>query len=93
MRTITIFYAWQSDTPQRFNRHLIRIALEAAADRINQDTALEVEVCIDADTEGVPGQPPITETIQVRSLTATSSSPTSLLLPKLMQESSSPIPT
>jgi hypothetical protein len=63
MRTITIFYAWQSDTPQRFNRHLIRIALEAAANRINQDTALEVEVCIDADTEGVPGQPPITETI------------------------------
>jgi hypothetical protein len=63
MRTITVFYAWQSDTPQRFNRHLIRIALEAAAERINQDTALKVEVRIDADTEGVPGQPPITETI------------------------------
>ncbi len=63
MRTITVFYAWQSDTPPRFNRHLIRIALEVAADRISNDPALNVKVRIDADTEGVPGQPPITQTI------------------------------
>ena len=63
MRTIIVFYAWQSDTPQRFNRHLIRVALEIAAKRISQDFTLQVEMRIDADTEGVPGQPPITETI------------------------------
>lgn len=63
MRKITVFYAWQSDTPQRFNRHLIRIALEVAARQINEDPTLDVQVHIDADTEGVPGQPPVTETI------------------------------
>jgi hypothetical protein len=63
MRKITVFYAWQADTPQQFNRHLIRIALDTAAERINQDSALGVKVSIDADTEGVPGQPPIIDTI------------------------------
>jgi hypothetical protein len=63
MRKITVFYAWQSDTPQRFNRHLIRMALEIAASRMNDGMKGEVEVRIDADTEGVPGQPPITDTI------------------------------
>lgn len=63
MRTITVFYAWQSDTPERFNRHLIRIALDEAAKRISQDAAMAVQVLIDSDTEGVPGQPPVTDTI------------------------------
>jgi hypothetical protein len=63
MRKITVFYAWQSDTPQRFNRYLIRIALEIAARRITEDAAFDAQVRIDADTEGVPGQPPVTETI------------------------------
>ena len=63
MTKITVFYAWQSDTPQRFNRYLIRMALELAARRISEDTALNVELRIDSDTQGVPGQPPVTETI------------------------------
>jgi hypothetical protein len=63
MRTITVFYAWQSDTPERFNRHLIRVALDEAAKRISQDAAVAVQVRIDSDTEGVPGQPPVTDTI------------------------------
>lgn len=63
MRMITVFYAWQSDTPEKFNRHLIRIALEEAAKRITQDLTLEAEVRIDSDTEGVPGMPPVTDTI------------------------------
>jgi hypothetical protein len=63
MTKITVFYAWQSDTPQRFNRYLIRMALEVAARRINEDTTLDVELHIDSDTQGVPGQPPITDTI------------------------------
>jgi hypothetical protein len=63
VRKITAFYAWQSDTPQRFNRHLIRVALEDAANRITEDSALDVELTVDQDTAGVPGQPPITDTI------------------------------
>src|ERR1700692_3906220 len=63
MRKITIFYAWQSDTPEEFNRHLIRIALNEAAKRISADASLNVEIAIDAGTEGVLGQPPVTETI------------------------------
>ncbi len=63
MRIITAFYAWQSDTPEKFNRHLIRIALEEAAKRINENPALDVKLIIDSDTEGVAGQPPVTDTI------------------------------
>jgi hypothetical protein len=63
MRKVTVFYAWQSDTPQRFSRYLIRMALEMAARRLNTDTALDVELTIDSDTQGVPGQPPVTDTI------------------------------
>jgi hypothetical protein len=60
---IIAFYAWQSDTPQEFNRHLIRRALDEAAKRISADASLETELVIESDTEGVLGQPPITDTI------------------------------
>ena len=62
MRKITAFYAWQSDTPERFNRHLIRIALRDAAKRITNSMP-DVEVIVDYDTAGVPGTPPISDTI------------------------------
>lgn len=63
MRKITVFYAWQDDTDRRFNHHLIRMAFELAAARINADAALAVNVHVDADTEGVPGWAPVTQTI------------------------------
>lgn len=63
MRTIVAFYAWQSDTPEKYNRHLIRKALDEAAGRITADASIDVEIVIDSDTEGLPGTPPITETI------------------------------
>jgi hypothetical protein len=63
MRKIIAFYAWQSDTSRKFNRDLIDIALKDAAKRITEDPSLAVEVQIDSDTQGVPGTPPITETI------------------------------
>jgi hypothetical protein len=63
MRKIVAFYAWQSDTPRNFNRDLIEIALKDAARRITEDPSLAVEVQIDSDTQGVPGNPPVTETI------------------------------
>ena len=37
--------------------------MEVAARRINDDPLLNTELRIDSDTEGVPGQPPVTETI------------------------------
>jgi hypothetical protein len=39
MREFVVFYAWQSDTLQRFNRHLIRFALNLAAQNISDDSA------------------------------------------------------
>ncbi|OWO89985.1 hypothetical protein B5E41_29095 [Rhizobium esperanzae] len=62
-RQITVFYAWQSDRDTKGNQHFIRRALDDAASRINEDSALGVEMKIDADTEGVVGTPPVTETI------------------------------
>jgi hypothetical protein len=62
MRKITAFYAWQSDTRERFNRHLIQIALRDAAKRIT-DSMPDVELILDYDTAGVPGTPPISDTI------------------------------
>lgn len=63
MRKIVAFYAWQSDTPEKFNRKLIRIALEDAAKRITNDPTIDVQLIVDYDTEGVPGTPPISQTI------------------------------
>jgi hypothetical protein len=63
MRKIVAFYAWQSDTPEKFNRHLIRIALEEAAKRITEDPTIDAQFIIEYDTEGVPGTPPISQTI------------------------------
>lgn len=63
MREFIVFYAWQSDTLQRHNRFLIRMALEEAAKRISNDAAIRTKVRIDSDTEGVLGQPPVTDTI------------------------------
>jgi hypothetical protein len=54
---------WQSDTDQRLNRYLIRTALELAARNISADPVMDIPVRIDADTEGVLGHVPITDTI------------------------------
>jgi hypothetical protein len=63
MRKLTAFYAWQSDIPRDVNQDLIEIALKDAAKRITEDPSLGVELQVDSDTQGVPGTPPITDTI------------------------------
>lgn len=63
MDDFVVFYAWQSDRQVRLNKHLIRIALNLAARNISNDANLGVRVRIDADTEGVLGHVPVTETI------------------------------
>ncbi len=64
----TIFYAWQSDQPKALTREFIRSAIEAAIAKLNTDAVVEDadaidEWEIDHDTKGVPGSPPIAETI------------------------------
>ena len=63
MKEFVVFYAWQSDRPERFNRYLIRFALNLAAKNISADPTVGIQVRIDADTEGVHGHCPVTETI------------------------------
>jgi len=63
VKEFVVFYAWQSDLPERFNRYLIRFALNLAAKNICADPTVGIRVRIDADTEGVHGHCPVTETI------------------------------
>ena len=64
--TLTVFYSWQSDTPSNVNRNFIEDALQRALEQINADAEVvnsPREVVLDKDTRGVPGTPPIVETI------------------------------
>lgn len=61
MRIFNLFYSWQSDRPSSLCRQFIAEALRDAAEKIRQSR--EVIVVIDADTQGVSGTPPISETI------------------------------
>jgi hypothetical protein len=63
MKEFVVFYAWQSDRPEWLNRHLIRFALNLAAKSISEDASVGIRVRIDADTEGVLGHVPVTDTI------------------------------
>lgn len=63
----TVFFSWQSDTPNRNGRTFLENVLKAAIGRITADLAVEEamrdELALDRDTQGVPGQPPIVDTI------------------------------
>lgn len=64
----TAFYSWQSDLPNNTNRSFIESALSVALKELSKDTELieaerNGEITLDKDTEGVPGTPPITQTI------------------------------
>lgn len=65
--TKTVFYSWQADHPTSVCRNFIRSALERAiADQGASETVSEAQrpnYQIDSDTQGVPGTPPIAETI------------------------------
>lgn len=71
MATATIFYSWQSDTPSTVNRSFIEEALNEAIDRLKSDATVEPAVRetiikLDKDTQGVPGSPPIADTILLK---------------------------
>lgn len=63
-----VFYSWQSDTPSKTGRNLVRKALLEAikqleAEHADVEEADRSEVVLDSDTQGVSGSPPIVETI------------------------------
>ncbi|AXE63571.1 hypothetical protein BBF93_04565 [Hyphomonas sp. CACIAM 19H1] len=62
----SIFFSWQSDTSPTTGRNFVRKSLEKAVQKLAQDADLflpDREMEIDSDTSGVPGSPPIVETI------------------------------
>ena len=61
--SFTVFYAWQSDRKQSHHRYFILEALHEAAERLNADPDVCVEVEIDHDTKGVAGLCDIPATI------------------------------
>lgn len=64
--TQKIFFSWQADTSPKTGRNLVERALERALAAVSADTELEEavrELEIDRDTKGVPGSPPIVDTI------------------------------
>lgn len=59
----TVFYSWQSDLENKFNRSFILDALEKAVKNISQDEAFAIDAVVDRDTFGMPGSPSIVESI------------------------------
>lgn len=63
--TISVFYSWQSDRPRKITRDVIASALTLAVARLPPSLTAELTepVRVDSDTSGVPGTPPIADTI------------------------------
>lgn len=63
----TIFFSWQSDRSPSEGRNLIESAIKSAIQKLGEDAEVEESLrdglSLDKDTKGVPGNPPIFETI------------------------------
>jgi hypothetical protein len=64
----TLFFSWQSDTSARIGLEFIEEALGLAIAALAEDAAIEKAIrdeglIVDRDTQGVPGVPPIVDTI------------------------------
>jgi hypothetical protein len=63
----TVFFSWQSDRSPQEGRNLIESAIKSAIQKLGTDTefveSLRDGLSLDKDTKGVPGNPPIFETI------------------------------
>jgi hypothetical protein len=60
---VTVFYACQSDRPEKLNHYLIRDAAREACNRITADSNNDWSVNLDSDTQGTPGMCDIPNTI------------------------------
>lgn len=61
-----IFFSWQVDTDTTVGRNLVRRALDDAITEVARDAEVDPadrEMAVDSDSSGVPGSPPIVETI------------------------------
>ena len=62
-----VFYSWQSDRPNRTNRRFIEDALALAINKLgrerNEIYAPMRDLELDKDTKGIPGSPPVADTI------------------------------
>lgn len=62
-----IFYSWQSDRPNKTNRGFIEDALARAIRNLGRDRdeiyAPPRDLELDKDTKGIPGSPPVADTI------------------------------
>jgi hypothetical protein len=61
-----IFFSWQNDRETKTGRNLIERALEKAIATLKAEVEIDPaqrELAIDRDTKGVPGSPPLVETI------------------------------
>jgi hypothetical protein len=66
MSAATVFFSWQSDKSTKEGRNLVDRALKAALERISKDIDIDErphDLVLDKDTQGVPGSPPIFDTI------------------------------
>lgn len=59
----TIFYSWQSDLLNKYNRSFIQEVLEKANKEFSKDENFNIETVIDRDTYGLSGSPSIVESI------------------------------
>jgi hypothetical protein len=63
----TVFFSWQSDTPNGIGRSFLRKVLDNVCAEIAAEASVEEafrnELKVDSDTQDVAGQPPIAETI------------------------------
>jgi hypothetical protein len=60
---LKIFYSWQSDIENKFNRNFVKDCLERAIKQLNQEFKIDDAVRLDHDTKGVTGSPDIASTI------------------------------
>lgn len=63
MQAPIVFFSWQSDTEEKWNRYFILPCLEQAAANAANELGLKNGIVIHRDTSGVGGSPSIPETI------------------------------
>lgn len=59
----TVFYSWQSDLENRYNRSFIQDVLDKATKALSNDEKFSLDAVVDRDTFGMPGSPSIVESI------------------------------
>lgn len=60
---VTIFYSWQSASPNNTNRGFIEKALHKAIEAIKAEDEMVIDPCVERDVQGIPGTPDIAQAI------------------------------